>query len=105
MVLDEYVYGNAGGVITLLKGAMRFISGKMGRPGLRIKMPVATIGIRGAFFWAGEINSSYGVILMRGVVEVSEAAGSVTLSRPFQGTLIRAADVAPRKPVIWDTGK
>ena len=42
---------------------------------------------------------------MHGVVEVSEAAGSVTLSRPFQGTLIRAADVAPRKPVIWDTGK
>ena len=105
MVLDEYVYGNAGGVITLLKGAMHFISGKMGRPGLHIKMPVATIGIRGTYFWAGELNFGHGVILMHGVVEVSEAAGSVTLSRPFQGTLISAADVAPRKPVIWDTGK
>ena len=78
---------------------------KTGRPGLRIKMPVAAIAIRGTYFWAGEINGGYGVILMHGVVEVSNAAGSVTLSRPSQGTLISMADVAPSEPAIWDTGK
>lgn len=104
VVLDEYVYGNAGGVITLLKGALRFTSGKMGRPGLRIKMPVATIGIRGTDFWAGEINGGYGVLLMHGVVEVSNAAGTVTLSEPSQGTLISAADEAPSQPTTWKAG-
>ncbi|MFP6708293.1 MAG: hypothetical protein VCE75_20125 [Alphaproteobacteria bacterium] len=32
MVLDGYVYGNSGGVITLLKGALCFISDKLGAP-------------------------------------------------------------------------
>ncbi len=91
-------------MIALLKGALRFASGKMGRPGLRIKMPVATIGIRGTDFWAGEINGGYGVLLMHGVVEVSNAAGTVTLSEPSQGTLISAADEAPSQPTTWKAG-
>ena len=78
---------------------------KTGHPGLRIKMPVAAIGIRGTYFWAGEINGGYGVILMHGVVEVRNRAGSVTLSRPSRGTLISTADVARSEPAIWDTGK
>jgi hypothetical protein len=55
---------------------------KTGRLGLRIKMPVAAIAIPGTYFWAGEINGGSGVILMHGVVEISNAAGSVTLSLP-----------------------
>jgi len=105
VVLDEYVYSNAGGVITLLKGALRFTSGKMGRPGLRIKMPVATIGIRGTDFWAGEINGGYGVLLMHGVVKVTNEAGTVILREPSQGTLISAADQAPSEPEIWAAWK
>ena len=105
VVLDEYVYGNTGGVITLLKGAMRFTSGKMGRPGLKIQMPVATIGIRGTDFWAGEIDDGFGVLLMHGIVDVSNEAGTVTLTKRSEGTLIAAADEAPSEPTIWKDGQ
>ena len=105
VVLDEFVYGNSGGVITLLKGTMRFTSGKLGRPGLKIKMPMATIGIRGTDFWAGQIDGGFGVLLLHGVVDVSNEAGSVTLSKRSQGTLISASDVAPSEPEIWNGGR
>ncbi len=105
VVLDEFVYGNSGGVITLLKGAMRFTSGKMGRPGLKIRMPNATIGIRGTDFWAGEMDGGFAVLLMHGIVDVSNEAGRVTLSRPSEGTLISAAGRAPSTPEIWNGGR
>ncbi|MBT5191168.1 MAG: FecR domain-containing protein [Rhodospirillaceae bacterium] len=105
VVLDEYVYSNAGGIITLVKGAMRFTSGKMGRPGLLIKMSTATIGIRGTDFWAGEMNGGHGVLLMHGEVDVYNEAGMVTLSKEYEGTVIAAADKAPAEPTVWSDGK
>ncbi len=105
VVLDEYVYGNKGGVISLLKGAMRFTSGKMGRPGLKIQTPVAAIGIRGTDFWAGEVDGGFGVLLMHGIVDVSNEAGTVTLTKRSQGTVIAAADEAPGEPTIWEDGR
>jgi ferric-dicitrate binding protein FerR (iron transport regulator) len=105
VVLDEFVYGNSGGVITLLKGALRFTSGKMGRPGLLIKMKTATIGIRGTDFWAGELKDGQGVMLMHGEVDVYNAAGMVTLREPYEGTVILSADEAPGEPTIWSDGE
>ena len=104
VILDDYVYGNSGGVITLIKGALRFTSGKMGRLGLKIKMPVATIGIRGTDFWAGEIDGGYGVLLMHGEVDVTNEAGTVTLSEPHEGTFIAADGSAPGAVAIWEDG-
>jgi hypothetical protein len=101
VVLDDYVYGNSGGVITLIKGALRFTSGKMGRLGLKIKMPVATIGIRGTDFWAGETRGGYGVLLVRGEVDVTNAAGTVTLRAPHEGTFIATDGSAPGAATIW----
>ena len=105
VVLDEYVYGNSGGIITLLKGALRFTSGKMGRPGLLIKMQTATIGIRGTDFWAGEMQGGHGVMLLRGEVDVYNEAGMVTLREPYEGTVITSAGAAPGEPTIWNEGK
>lgn len=53
VVLDDFVY--AGGdddtsVITLTKGVLRFVSGSMRKPGVEIRTPAATIGIRGTDF-------------------------------------------------------
>ncbi len=98
VVLDEYVYGNSGGVITLLKGALRFTSGKLGRPGLLIKMRTATIGSRGTDFWAGETKGGHGVMLMHGEVDVYNEAGMVTLREAYEGTIITSADEAPGEP-------
>ena len=101
VVLDKFVYGNSGGVITLLKGALRFTSGKMGRPGLLIKMPTATIGIRGTDFWAGEMQGGHGIMLLHGEVDVFNPAGKVTLGKAYEGTVIAGADEAPGTPTIW----
>ena len=48
-VIDEYVYaGDASrSVMTLTKGAFRFISGQMPEKNMRLKTPTVTIGIRG----------------------------------------------------------
>jgi len=48
-VVDEYVYaGDASrSVVTLTKGAFRFISGQMPEKNMRLKTPTVTIGIRG----------------------------------------------------------
>ncbi len=105
VVLDEFVYSNTGGVITLLKGALRFTSGKLGRPGLLIKMPYATIGIRGTDFWAGELKGGNGVLLLHGEVDVYNEAGKVTLRQQYEGTLVAAADEAPAEPSIWEDGQ
>src|SRR5262249_8373414 len=48
-VIDEYVYaGDASrSVMTLTKGAFRFISGSMPEKNMKLKTPTVTIGIRG----------------------------------------------------------
>jgi len=103
--LDHFVYKGTGGVITLLKGAIRFTSGKMGRPGLRFKSPVATIGIRGTDFWLGEKDDGYGVLLLQGAITVSNNAGYVVLDSPAEGTFIASASSAPTPPEKWPDGE
>ena len=105
VVLDHFVYKGTGGVITLLKGAIRFTSGKMGRPGLRFKSPVATIGIRGTDFWLGEKDDGYGVLLLQGAITVSNNAGYVVLDSPAEGTFIASASSAPTPPEKWPDGE
>lgn len=101
--LDEFVYDEKGSAtINLVTGALRFVSSAQGHPGkLTIKTPVATIGVRGTDFWAGPIDGVYGVLLLSGNVEVSNAAGTVTLDTPRTGTLIMGSDVAPGTAVPW----
>ncbi len=101
--LDEFVYDKDGSAtINLVTGAMRFVSGANGHPGkLMIKTAVATIGVRGTDFWVGPIDGVYGVLLLTGNIEVSNAGGSVTLDTPRTGTLISGADITPGDAVPW----
>jgi hypothetical protein len=92
---------NVDGVINLLKGAMRFTSGRLGHRSLRVVTPVATIGIRGTDFWVGQIDGVYGVLLLSGAVEVSNDGGTVSLDEPLQGTTIFSQTVAPDRPGVW----
>lgn len=105
VVLDDYVYDGTGGVIRLLRGAIRFTSGGRGSYGLRFSSPVATIGIRGTDFWLGEVDGGYGVLLLQGEVTVSNAEGHVVLKNPSEGTVIRSATEAPSKPSQWSAGR
>lgn len=101
--LDEFVYDESGSAtINLVTGALRFVSSVQGHPGkLMIRTPVATIGVRGTDFWAGPIDGVYGVLLLSGNVEVSNAAGVVTLDTPRTGTLIGGPDMPPSDAVPW----
>ena len=101
--LDEFVYDKDGSAtINLVTGAMRFVSSASGHPGkLTIRTAVATIGVRGTDFWVGPIDGVYGVLLLTGNVEVTNAGGSVTLDNPRTGTLITGADTAPGDAVPW----
>jgi hypothetical protein len=49
VVVDEYVYAGEASrsVITMTKGAFRFISGQMPEKNVKLKTPTVTIGIRG----------------------------------------------------------
>ena len=103
IVIDEFVAGTSGNaVLKLVRGALRYTSGvaKRGRS-VALVTPVATIGIRGTDFWFGPIEGAFGVVLLDGVVEVTNQGGAVVLDEPGEGTLIFGADVAPGEPAIW----
>jgi len=103
VVIDEFVAGTGGNaVLKLVRGALRYTSGvaKRGRK-VALVTPVATIGIRGTDFWFGPIEGAFGVVLLDGVVEVTNQGGAVILDEPGEGTLIFGADVAPGEPAIW----
>lgn len=105
VLLDDYVYKGTGGVIRLVKGALRFTSGPRGRPGLSFRSPVATIGIRGTDFWVGKTDDGYGVLLLSGKVTVSNRGGYVVLDQPSEGTFISSASAAPSAPSLWSGGQ
>lgn len=101
--LDAFVYDKDGSAtINLVTGALRFISSASGHPGkLIVRTPTATIGIRGTDFWAGPIDGVFGVLLLKGEVEVSNEGGSVTLDTPRTGTLIQGSGIAPGDAAPW----
>ena len=93
VVIDRYVYdpdrqvGET--ILQATKGAFRCASGRikaMKQNKIAVSTPVADIGVRGTEFWGGPIEGQYGVLLLEGVVTVSNQAGSVTLSARGQGT-------------------
>ncbi|MDA0262475.1 MAG: FecR family protein, partial [Proteobacteria bacterium] len=103
IVIDEFVAGSGGStVFKILRGALRYTSG-LATPshGIALVTPVATIGIRGTDFWFGPIEGAFGVVLLDGIVEVTNQAGTVVLDEPGEGTLIFGANIAPGEPAIW----
>jgi hypothetical protein len=64
-----------------------------------------TLGVRGTDVWGGPIDRRYGVLLLEGVVEVTNAAGSVVLRTPGEGTNIAAPGTAPGAVTRWPGDK
>jgi hypothetical protein len=76
------------------------------RSDVNVTTPAAAIGIRGTEFWAGPIdNQALGVLLVEGVVRVSNAAGAQILNRPGQGTNIARPGAAPGPVTLWPQDK
>jgi len=93
VVIDRFVYNpkksSAQVVLSSTQGAMRFAGGKieqMNQKNIVVNTPSAALAVRGTHFWAGPIDGQYGVLLLKGRLNVSNQAGAVTLSRSGQGT-------------------
>jgi len=93
VVVDRYVFDpeQSKGEILLksTQGALRFAGGKLKQmtdKKIGVTTPVAALAVRGTEFWAGPIDGQYGVLLLKGKVDVSNRAGAVRLSSPGMGT-------------------
>lgn len=112
LTLDAYIFNRAAGLGTIkfdVAGAFRFVSGrlsKLARSDVSVTTPAANIGIRGTDFWAGPIDDqALGVLLIKGAVRVSNAAGTQNLTRPGQGTNIATLGAPPGPVTIWPADK
>ena len=120
MVIDRYIFNpdNSTGAMALTasRGAFRFATGRLSQmrdKDITVTIPVAALAVRGTEFWAGIVDYQYGVLLLSnpGKVEVSNSAGSKTLSTPGQGTDIppswkgKGGTLGPGEPYIWPEEK
>ena len=78
VVIDRYVFdprqGTGEMVVKATQGAMRFITGKIGRlpeHNVTVVTPEAALAVRGTDFWVGPIDGKYGVLLLKGEVGVA----------------------------------
>lgn len=104
LVIDEYVYAGAGSpgslAISLSRGAMRMVSGKMAKPSYSIKTPIATIGVRGTSFTLDVNEQKTDVWVDEGVVETSVAGQLYELVAPaFASCGAGGCEVGPPPPV------
>ncbi|MGV6820095.1 MAG: FecR family protein [Parvularcula sp.] len=111
LVIDTYVYKprTVGSFLaSLSRGAFRLVSGSMGSTSqheMDVESPVGSIGVRGTDFVVRQLDENMDVVLIDGTVEVSNAAGSVTLSRLGDYAFITSADRAPEKRTDLSQGQ
>ena len=107
VTVDRFLYkprglGNAFDAV--VTGPFRFISGKLDKTGgstSSIKTAFAVVAIRGTNFWGGPIDGHAGVVLFSGSVTVTNASGSVELTKPGQGTNIIGRNTPPSAVTMW----
>jgi hypothetical protein len=114
LVVDDFVYsGNPSTSKMVLKfasGTARFATGKSGKinkGNINLRTPTATIAVRGTDFatTVDDFGKSLVILLPEedgsvGEITVSNAAGSVILTRAFQATIVSTTDSRPTRPVI-----
>ena len=115
MVVDELIFSSSdnegSSVFSVVQGVFSFVSGKIAKTGtdsMLVKLPVATIGIRGtkvAGRAAIEGSENYVTLLPEedgsvGEISVQNSAGTQIMSQPFQTTRITSVFRAPTLPKI-----
>lgn len=79
--------------IRQVSGSVKVVAGQV-HP-LRLRTPVAVVGVRGTQFWAGPLEDRFGVLLIEGGITVENTSGRVDLSEPGTGIFIAAAEGPP----------
>lgn len=107
LALDDLVIApeETRGRLSLFGGPFLLAAGDRPHQDLSITTPVAVIGIRGTTVWGGWIDGQFEVMVVDGVVTVSNGAGRVVLDTPGQGTRVASATAAPTPPVSWPQAK
>lgn len=118
--IDEFVYDPTSGKgkvgMKTAFGTVRYASGiiaKNSRENIKVQTPTAKISVRGTDFsmTVAEDGKSLVILLpsrpeysatpgVVGVIEVSNAAGSVLMTQAFQATFIASMQSSPTNPVI-----
>ncbi|MDO8595424.1 MAG: FecR domain-containing protein, partial [Sulfuricaulis sp.] len=83
-------------VVDLLKGAMRSVSGLLGQRSSQayaVRVPQATIGIRGTDFMVALVNPAY-LSVLSGSIGVTNAAGTVAFAAGTTATVTSATALA-----------
>jgi ferric-dicitrate binding protein FerR (iron transport regulator) len=94
-----------GGVLRLERGAMLFDRPRSRRDvHPKVWTPVASIVARGTRFFVGPSGGVIGVFVERGIVDVVNRAGRVTLVAG-EGTNLKSQDIPPTAPVRWGAAR
>jgi hypothetical protein len=77
VVIDQFVYkpsqGRGALAVKAAHGAMRFVTGKIGQlkeHDVTVVTASVALAVRGTDVWVGPINGRYGVLLLKGKVDV-----------------------------------
>jgi hypothetical protein len=132
LVIDEFVFdpksSDAGKLAMRVgMGTVRYASGQIAKNNpqrVNIKTPTATVAVRGTDFTMTVDEAGQSLILLLpsckdprdaktyeleeqrcrvGSIDVTTAAGSVTLNQAFQGTYVQSSTQAPTAPVVINT--
>lgn len=107
IVLDSFIYDPAKKdgevIISAVKGAFRFITGKSAKNAYTIRTPVSTIGVRGTIF-DGFIDESgeIALLLVDGEIEVCNAARACKRLRRLGYFLHIGRNGIISDPLKWD---
>lgn len=114
LVIDDFVYSGKPNTskmaLKFAAGTVRFATGQKGiidKNNIDISTPTATIAVRGTDFatTVDDFGKSLVVLLPEedgtvGKIIVSNGAGTVTLTKAFEATMVNTADTSPSKPVV-----
>ena len=114
LVIDDFVYSGKPNTskmaLKFAAGTVRFATGQKGiidKNNIDISTPTATIAVRGTDFatTVDDFGKSLVVLLPEedgtvGKIIVSNEAGTVTLTKAFEATMVNTADTSPSKPVV-----
>lgn len=104
VTIDTFIV-NRGGELSLASGAILLDSGAGKFPaGLSVQSPFALIAVRGTRFFAGDIEGTFGVFVVRGSVSVT-AGGKTARLNAGEGTDIARPGDPPGPVKKWGEPK
>jgi hypothetical protein len=116
VVIDRYVFNPQQGTgelaLTTTRAAFRFTTGRLNQlpdHSIIVNTPVAALAVRGTDFWGGIVDYQYGVLLLKGKLNVSNSGGEAEITTPNQGIdfapTLKKGPQGPGKPYQWPKEK